>query len=125
MTDVEYTEQALDHLEDLEDHVADRVLNKADEATEWTDHRLERLSGYPYYKLRAGDYRAIITWDKDEDVLIIEVVGHRRNVYDRHLPPKARGFLLAPAVDTSSPINHNVYMCGRYRTSHGETNIQR
>ena len=87
MTDVEYTEQALDHLEDLEDHVADRVLNKADEATEWTDHRLERLSGYPYYKLRAGDYRAIITWDKDEDILIVEAVGHRRNVYDRHLPP--------------------------------------
>ena len=87
MTDVEYTEQALEHLEDLEDHVADRVMNKADEATEWTDHRLERLSGYPYYKLRAGDYRAIITWDKDEDVLIVEAVGHRRNVYDRHLPP--------------------------------------
>jgi mRNA interferase RelE/StbE len=40
-----------------------------------------------HYKLRAGDYRAIITWDRDEDVLIVEAVGHRRNVYDRHLPP--------------------------------------
>lgn len=87
MTDVEYTEQALEHLGNLEDHVADRVMNKVDEATEWTDHRLERLSGYPYYKLRAGDYRAIITWDREEDVLIVEAVGHRRNVYDRHLPP--------------------------------------
>ena len=63
------------------------MLNKVDEETEWTDHRLERLSGYPYYKLRAGDYRAIITWDREEDVLIVEAVGHRRNVYDRHLPP--------------------------------------
>lgn len=87
MTDVEYTEKALEHLADLEDHVADRVLNKVDEATEWTEHRLEPLSGYPYYKLRAGDYRAIITWDREEDVLIVEAVGHRRNVYDRHLPP--------------------------------------
>jgi mRNA interferase RelE/StbE len=87
MTSVEYTEQALEHLTDLEDHVADRVLNKVDEATEWTDHRLERLSGYPYYKLRAGDYRAIITWDHEADQLIVEAVGHRRNVYDRHLPP--------------------------------------
>jgi mRNA interferase RelE/StbE len=34
-----------------------------DEAREWTEHRLDPLSGYPYYKLRAGDYRAIITWD--------------------------------------------------------------
>lgn len=87
MTDVEYTEQALDHLADLEDNVADRVMNKIDEATEWTEHRLHRLSGYPYYKLRAGDYRAIITWDRDADRLVVEAVGHRRNVYDRHLPP--------------------------------------
>ncbi|GAB3410381.1 hypothetical protein GCM10027435_00940 [Haloparvum alkalitolerans] len=62
-------------------------MNKVDEATEWTDHRLEPLAGYPYYKLRAGDYRAIITWDRSNDRLIVEAVGHRRNVYDRYLPP--------------------------------------
>ncbi|GAB3701675.1 type II toxin-antitoxin system RelE family toxin [Halorubrum pallidum] len=85
--EVEYTEQALDHLDDLDPQVADRVLNKVEEATEWTDHRLESLSGYPYYKLRAGDYRAIIAWDRNADRLRVEDVGHRRNVYDRHLPP--------------------------------------
>jgi len=87
MTTVEFTETALEHLEGLEDHVADRVLNKIEEATEWTEHRIERLSGYPYYKLRAGDYRVILTWDREGDRLIVEAVGHRRNVYDRHLPP--------------------------------------
>jgi mRNA interferase RelE/StbE len=45
------------------------------------------LTGWPYYKLRAGDYRAIITWDRENDRLVVEAVGHRRNVYDRHLPP--------------------------------------
>ena len=35
-------------------------MNKVEEATEWTEHRLEPLSGHPYDKLRAGDYRAII-----------------------------------------------------------------
>lgn len=87
MTAVRYTEQALEHLENLEDEVADRVLNKVDEATEFTEYRLERLSGWPYHKLRVGDYRAIVTWDRDEDAIIVEAVGHRRNVYDRHLPP--------------------------------------
>ena len=87
MTDVEYTAQAIEHLDNLDPQVADRVMNKVDEATEWTEHRLERLSGYPYYKLRAGDYRAIVTWDRDADTIIVEAVGHRRNVYDRHLPP--------------------------------------
>jgi len=87
MTDVEYTEKAIEHLEDLDSQVADRVMNKVDEATDWTEHRLEPLSGYPYYKLRAGDYRAIITWDRSDDFLRVEAVGHRRNIYDRHLPP--------------------------------------
>ncbi|UWG48510.1 Cytotoxic translational repressor of toxin-antitoxin stability system [Halanaeroarchaeum sp. HSR-CO] len=60
---------------------------KLDEARDWTSHRLEKLTGYPYYKLRAGDYRAIITWDRADDVHVVEAVGHRRNIYNRHLPP--------------------------------------
>jgi hypothetical protein len=39
-------------------------VKKLDEAKDWTAHRLEKLTGYPYYKLRAGDYRAIITWNR-------------------------------------------------------------
>jgi mRNA interferase RelE/StbE len=87
MTRVTYTEKALSQLDDLDPQVADRVMNKVDEATEWTEHRLDPLSGYPYYKLRAGDYRAIITWNSDAGLLRVEAVGHRRNVYDHHLPP--------------------------------------
>jgi mRNA interferase RelE/StbE len=41
----------------------------------------------PYYKLRAGDYHVILDWDRSADKLVVEAVGHRRNVYDRHLPP--------------------------------------
>lgn len=87
MTGVEYTEKAVDLLADLDPPVADRVMDKVDEATEFTEHRLEKLRGFPYYKVRAGDYRAIVTWDRESDTIIVEAVGHRRNVYDRHLPP--------------------------------------
>jgi len=62
-------------------------MNEVDEATNWTEHGFEPLPGYPYYKLRAGDYRAIITWDRSDDMLSVEVVGRRRNIYNRHLPP--------------------------------------
>jgi len=34
MTDVEYTEKAIEHLENLDSQVADRVMNKVDEATD-------------------------------------------------------------------------------------------
>ncbi|MFC7216277.1 type II toxin-antitoxin system RelE/ParE family toxin [Saliphagus sp. GCM10025334] len=87
MTEVEWTPKALDLLEGLDTEAQERLVKKLDEAKDWTSHRLEKLSGYPYYNLRAGDYRAIITWGREEDVLIVEAVGHRRNIYDRHLPP--------------------------------------
>ncbi|PSQ31790.1 cytotoxic translational repressor of toxin-antitoxin stability system [Halobacteriales archaeon SW_6_65_46] len=87
MTDVKITPKADDQLSDLDAEVRERILKKLDEAREWTDHRLDPLSGWPYYKLRAGDYRVIITWNRDDDSLRVEAVGHRRNVYDRHLPP--------------------------------------
>ena len=60
MTEVEWTPKALDLLEGLETETQERLVKKLDEAKDWTSHRLEKLSGYPYYKLRAGDYRAII-----------------------------------------------------------------
>lgn len=87
MSEVEWTEKAIDLLEDLEPDVQRRILSKLDEARDWTDHYLDKLSGYPYYKLRAGDYRVIVSWDREADVITVEAVGHRKNVYDRHLPP--------------------------------------
>ena len=65
----------------------ERLLWKLDEAKDWTFHRLEKLTGHPYYKLRAGDYRAIIAWNREDGRLIVEAVGHRRNIYDWHLSP--------------------------------------
>ena len=87
MTEIEWTPKALELLEGLETEPQERLVKKLDEAKDWTSHRLEKLTGYPYYKLRAGDYRAIVTWNRNDDVLIVEAVGHRRNIYDRHLPP--------------------------------------
>jgi len=87
MTDVEITLQANEHLEGLDPEPRERILKKLAEAQEWTDHRLDPLTGWPYYKLRAGDYRAVITWDKENDLLVVEALGHRRYIYDRHLPP--------------------------------------
>jgi len=87
MTEIVITAQAEEHLDDLDAAPRERILKKLGEAREWTEHRLDALSGWDYYKLRAGDYRAIVTWDRENDRVVVEAVGHRRNVYDRHLPP--------------------------------------
>jgi mRNA interferase RelE/StbE len=85
VTDVELSERAVEQLQNLEPDIQDRIKKKLREATEWTENRIEPLTNYPYYKLRAGDYRAVIDWDKDNDILYVLAIGHRRNVYDRHL----------------------------------------
>jgi mRNA interferase RelE/StbE len=41
------------------------------------------MSGTPYYRLRVGDYRVIIDWQKDDSLLFVRKIGHRRNIYDR------------------------------------------
>ena len=61
MTEVEWTPKAVGLPEGLESEAQERLVKKLDEVKDWTSHRLEKLTGYPYYKLRAGDYRAIVT----------------------------------------------------------------
>ena len=87
MGEVEWTESGLDTLDALDPDIQERVLDKLEEIEDWPAHFLEPLSGYPYYKLRVGDYRVLIDWDRETDTLFVGAVAHRRNVYDRHLPP--------------------------------------
>ncbi len=44
-------------------------------------HYLEHYEGGDVYKLRIGDYRALIDVDFLNPILKVRVVGHRRNIY--------------------------------------------
>jgi mRNA interferase RelE/StbE len=82
-----FTNRARDELRTLDDETAERIVEKLEEVvgsefrkpTEW----LESLEGLPYHKLRVGEYRAVILVLRDDGVLEVHAVGHRRNVYDR------------------------------------------
>lgn len=85
MVEVKFTDPAKEQLADLEKDVRLRIYDKLDEIKDWPDHFLVPLKGYPYYRLRIGDYRAIIQWEKEKEQLWIVAVGHRKNIYDRDL----------------------------------------
>lgn len=82
MAAVEYSSRAADWLRNADPDTQEQVLKKLDEAKDFPDHFLTRLSGSQFYKLRAGDYRIIIDWRRDDDLLFVRRIGHRRNVYD-------------------------------------------
>jgi mRNA interferase RelE/StbE len=84
MADIDVSERAVDWLRDADPDVRERIMKKLRSIEDFPDHYLKRLSDSPYYRLRIGDYRVIIDWQRDEnpDVLFVRDIGHRRNIYD-------------------------------------------
>lgn len=82
MTEVVYSDRAVEWLEDAEKETQERIIKKLDEVKDFPEHYITRMSGRPYYRLRVGDYRVIIDWQKDKDRLFIRSIGHRDGVYD-------------------------------------------
>lgn len=82
--EVDYSEQAAEQLEKLETETAERIVSKFDDVVWNPEHYLKRLSNSPYYRLRVGDYRAIVDWqrNKDPEVLFVRDVDKRPNIYD-------------------------------------------
>jgi len=81
MTEVLLSEQSRDRLADLESDIQERIKNALREIDPERD--LSRLSGEDTYKLRVGDYRVIVDWDRQKETVYVLTVGHRRNIYDR------------------------------------------
>jgi len=81
MTEVLLSEQSRDRLADLEADIRERIKNALREINPERD--LSRLSGEDAYKLRVGDYRVIVDWDREKETVYVLTLGHRRNIYDR------------------------------------------
>jgi mRNA interferase RelE/StbE len=82
---IEYELEALADLEGLTQTIRERVISKinwlAENFDQLTPQALSAdLSGF--FKLRVGDYRVIYEFNRDERVIFIDRIGHRREVYD-------------------------------------------
>jgi len=69
-------------LDKLNKDIQERILKSLERIRIQPHTYLERLTNSPYYKLRTGDYRAIIDIQKNKLILYVIKVGHRKNVYD-------------------------------------------
>jgi mRNA interferase RelE/StbE len=45
---------------------------------------LEHYEGDDFYKLRVGDYRLLIDVDHSNKILKVQVVGHRKDIYQHN-----------------------------------------
>jgi len=86
MYQVEFRPRAAQDFDNLDQFVADRVLKKL----RWLAENFDSVKPEPLtgafsglFKLRVGDYRVIYQADREKKVLTVQLVGHRREIYDR------------------------------------------
>jgi mRNA interferase RelE/StbE len=69
----------------LDRPIAARIIGKLEQLAlrvERVEHIALTGQWRGYYRLRVGNYRAVYRLDHDAKVVIVEYIGHRRNVYD-------------------------------------------
>ncbi len=82
---IEYESEALADLEKLTQVVRKRIVNKIN----WLAKNFDQITPQPltadlsgFFKLRVGDYRVIYEFSREEKIIFIDRVRHRREVYN-------------------------------------------
>jgi len=78
-----FTPRARKDLLGIDKPVCRQIIKKLDSVLAAPEKSFEKLSGFNYHKLRAGDYRVIAYIDFAAHVVEIRRVGHRKNIYER------------------------------------------
>ena len=82
---LQFSDRALARLKRLDKPIAQRILSKL----EWLATNAALVVHTPltgdwsgFYRLRVGDYRVIYRLDRDNHLILVEVIGHRSEIYD-------------------------------------------
>jgi len=82
MFSLTFDKKALNELNKLEKPIKERIWKKLQDCKENPSHFLESLVEIHGFKLRVGDYRAIIDIDNQNKILTVLKIGHRKNIYE-------------------------------------------
>ena len=82
MFQIEFTETAKDFLKKLQKKDAEIILNKIYSIRENPYRFLKRLQGEKLWRLRIGDYRAVVDVIVSINKIMVIRIGHRKNIYD-------------------------------------------
>ena len=82
MYSIQIEKNAEDFIKKLQKKDAEIILNKIYSIRENPFRFLKRLQGEKLWRLRIGDYRAIVDVIISMNKIIVIRIGHRKNVYD-------------------------------------------
>jgi len=87
MYSVIYTQAALKDLKKLPPEVAQKVYNSIKQIRDDPYSHVKKLKASPttpFYSLRVGEYRVIMTIENQQLVIFVIEVGHRSKIYRKH-----------------------------------------
>jgi mRNA interferase RelE/StbE len=67
--EIALTETLLETLEQFEAQNAERIIDKLEDIGDFPGHVFDRLKNNLGYKLRVGDFRVLVDWDKHSKTL--------------------------------------------------------
>ena len=76
-----WDDKARDFLRKIHKVEAQRIIKKVNSIVSDPRHYLETLVEIKSYKLRIGDYRALIDMDENKKTLSVVLIGHRKDIY--------------------------------------------
>ena len=82
MYSIQIEKNAENFLKKLQKKDAEIILNKIYSIRENPFRFLKRLQGEKLWRLRTGDYRAIVDIVISVNKIIVLRIGHRKNIYD-------------------------------------------
>jgi mRNA interferase RelE/StbE len=66
----------------LERNIQEKIISSLERIRIRPETFITKLVGDPGYKLRIGDYRVIMDIDKNNLIILVIKVGHRKNIYN-------------------------------------------
>lgn len=78
--EIRFSNQATKFIRGLQEDIKKRIKDKFSEISNNPFHYLEHYEG-DYYKIRIGDYRALIDIDFERKILFVRVFDKRGRIY--------------------------------------------
>ena len=81
--EVLFSDLALKQLRKLDKEIEQRIIATLERIRTRPDAYVKKLVGDDGYRLRVGNYRAIVDLDKEKLIVLVLRIGRRRNVYEQ------------------------------------------
>jgi mRNA interferase RelE/StbE len=78
-----FTDKASKQLKKLEKIDQERIIKSLERIRIRPEAHITKLVGDPGYKLRVGNYRVILEIEKEKLIILVLMIGLRKNIYQK------------------------------------------